>query len=85
MTGKELEFTGRDWIIYILANGLENEPIFKDGKLLGFMTEYEAAVKFNVGPATIRVWVTEGYLPSIRIGNMYYIPANAERSVDNAR
>lgn len=85
MSGKQLEFTGRDWIIYILANGLENEPIFKDGRLLGFMTEVEAAIKFDVGPATIRVWVTEGYLPSIRIGNVYYIPANAERSNINAQ
>ena len=28
--------TGRDLINYILTNHLENEPIFKDGKPIGF-------------------------------------------------
>ena len=34
--------TGRELILYILSNGLENEPVFKDGKFIGFMTEEEA-------------------------------------------
>jgi hypothetical protein len=43
--------TGRDLIVYILQNNLENEPVFKDGKFIGFMTEGEAAEKFDVGVA----------------------------------
>ena len=70
--------TGRDLIIYILANGLEDKPLFTDGKLLGFLTEREAAVKFGVGVATVRVWASTHALDSIQIGNEYYIPANAE-------
>ena len=69
---------GRDWIIYILENGLENEPIFENGRLLGFMNETEAAVKFDVGCSTIRVWAGMGHLDSVVIGNTIYIPANAE-------
>lgn len=69
--------TGRDLIIYILENHLENEPFFKDGELLGFMNEEKAAAKFGVGTATIKVWVNEGLLEGIRIGDMIYIPQNA--------
>ena len=70
--------TGRELIIYILANGLEDEPIYEDGKILGFITASEAAEKFNVGLATIKVWVNEGTLDGIRIGEELYIPANAD-------
>ena len=70
--------TGRELIIYILANGLEDEPIYEDGKILGFITAIEAAEKFNVGLATIKVWINEGTLDGIRIGEELYIPANAD-------
>lgn len=70
--------TGRDLIIYILSNGLEDQPVFEDGKFIGFMTLNEAAVKFEVGTATIRVWVNDGLLPGIRIGDIIYIPADAK-------
>ena len=68
---------GRDLIIYILDNHLEDEPIFQDGTFVGFISEGEAAVKFGVGVATIRVWVNNDMLPGVRIGEQIYIPANA--------
>lgn len=71
--------TGRDLILYILQNGLEDEPVFEDGVFLGFMNEMEAAVKFNVGTSTIRVWIGMNKLPAVRLGNTFYIPANAEK------
>lgn len=70
--------TGRDWIIYILENGLEDEPFYESGKLLGFMTDVEAAIKFGVGVSTIRVWVELGHLKGIKLGDELHIPANAE-------
>lgn len=70
--------TGRDLIIYILQNGLEDEEVFKDDKILGFMTVMEAAVKFNVGISTVRAWIHTEQLEGIRIGNEIYIPANAD-------
>lgn len=69
--------TGRDLIIYILKNGLENEPIYENGKILGFMNEKEASVKFHVSSATIRAWVELGMLDGVIIGTTIYIPANA--------
>lgn len=72
---------GRDLILYILANGLEDEPVFENGRLLGFMTIDEAALKFEVGAATVRVWINEGMLYGIKIGEEIYIPADSEKPV----
>lgn len=69
--------TGRDLIIYILSNNLENETIFKDGRFIGFLTVGEAAEKFDVGVETIRCWVEMGYLDGITFYNDLYIPSNA--------
>ena len=68
--------TGRELILYILSNDLEDEPVFKDGKLIGFMTVGEAAEKANVGIATILVWMNQGLVNGIVIGDMMYVPAN---------
>lgn len=68
--------TGRDLIIYILSNGLENEQVFQNGKLLGFITIGEAAAKSNVGVATILAWMKQGLINGFMIGDMVYIPAN---------
>lgn len=73
--------TGRELIVYILSNGLEDEPVCKDGRFLGFMTPEEAAVKFNVGVATIDILVQLEMLDAVRIGNHMYIPHNAEYPV----
>jgi hypothetical protein len=71
--------TGRDLIVYILTNGLENVEVYKDGAILGFMTAAEAASKFDVGLFTVYVWVSQGVLDGIWIGGMLYIPAYAKR------
>lgn len=70
--------TGRDLIIYILENKLEDTPMFENGKLLGFMDVHEAAVKLNVGPATIKTWFDLEAIPGIKIGEEIYIPVNIE-------
>lgn len=72
--------TGRDLIIYILENHLEDEELFKDGKLPGLMTYEEAAVKFGVGKETIIAWVKNRYLKAVTIYGNHYIPENAELS-----
>ena len=59
--------TGRDLIIYILENRLE------DKKLSWFMTIEEAAVKFKVGVETIKVWYTLGFISGIKMGDTIYI------------
>ena len=70
--------TGRDLIIYILENHLEDEELFKDGKIPGLMTYEEAAVKFGVGVDTIKAYIVLGYLNAVTIYGNHYIPENAE-------
>lgn len=64
--------TGRDLIIYILKNNLEDEVVLKDGIFVGFMDEMEAAAKFEVGVETIRVWYTLGVLDGVAFGDTIY-------------
>lgn len=76
--------TGRDLILYILANGLEDEPVFENGRFIGFMTDEEAAVKMKVGVATIHIWVGLGQLKGLKIGDDLYIPANAKSPMESS-
>lgn len=65
--------TGRDIILYILNNELENEEVFnEEGIFVGFMSETEAASLYDVGPATIRSWYEMGYLRGIEVRNDLY-------------
>lgn len=73
--------TGRDLIIYIIQNRLEDEEVYKDGVFLGFMGEVEAALYFGVGLSTIRTWFEEGMIPGIKLGNLIFIPANAKHPI----
>ena len=66
--------TGRDLILYILSNDLENDPIFEDGKFIGCLTIEEAAIKMNVGVATVRTWIDQDIIESLKIGETYFIP-----------
>lgn len=70
--------TGRDLIIYILSNNLEDKPVFEDGTFMGFMTVEAAAVKMHVGVETIRVWINRGFLDYCRIGDTYLIPVDCK-------
>lgn len=64
--------TGKELILYILQNNLENVIVLQDGFFVGFMTEEEAAVKFNVGVETIRAWYYCEMLKGTRIGDSLY-------------
>jgi hypothetical protein len=65
--------TGRDLILYILKNKLEDEPVFKDGKFIGFASDLETAAEMHVGVETVRVLFDHGSLDGIRIGDTIYI------------
>ena len=71
--------TGKDLIIYILKNNLEDEPVFVNDMILGFLTVEEAAVKMGVGVSTIYIWIGQGLLDHIQIGGTYFVPAKCER------
>lgn len=68
--------TGRELIMYILANDLENEPVFKNGNFIGFVSPSDVAKKSNVGFATVYTWIHQGRLDSVSVQEGIYIPAN---------
>lgn len=68
--------TGRDLILYILENKLEDEIVIKDGIFVWLMDENEAAVKFNTGVATVRAWYVTGMLDGTKIGDRLYFLRN---------
>lgn len=68
--------TGRELIVYILENGLEDKQVFEDGKFIGFKTTYEVAEELSVGIATVDAWCKLGMLPNVRLGTVYLIPGN---------
>lgn len=68
--------TGRELMLYILENHLEDEIVIKDGVFVWLMSEEETAVKFNVGVATIRAWYICGMLSGTKIGDHLYFLRN---------
>ena len=68
--------TGKELIMYILQNDLEDEIIIKEGIFVWLMDETEAAVKFDVGIETIKVWHLYGFLKGIKIGDHLYFLRN---------
>ena len=68
--------TGRDLILYILANNLEDEPVFEKGKFIGFVTTSDVAQQNNVGLATVHAGICQERLDSVAVTEGIYIPAN---------
>jgi len=66
--------TGRELIVYILQNHLEDEPVFKDGTFVGFYSENEFAAKMNVGTGTVRTWAKMQMIEAVQVGDELYIP-----------
>lgn len=73
--------TGRELIIYILANGLEDEPMYIDKESLKFLSVEEAAVKFGVGSATVKTWFQLGVIEGFKIGDRIYISPIVESPI----
>lgn len=67
-----VSMTGKELIIYILQNDLENEVVFSNGVITCMMSEQEAAEKFKVGVSTVRAWYQLGMLPGFMSGDVLY-------------
>ena len=71
--------TYRELIIYVLENGLENEEVFQNGKIPGFMTIEEYALAYDVGISTVKAWISLGRIKTIKLGNVVYVPFQTRR------
>lgn len=76
--------TGRELIIFILLNGLEDELIVDKMELLHeiCMTLEEAAVKFGVGVPTVTVWANCDMIPKICFNDEIYILKNTPNPME---
>lgn len=77
--------TGRDLIVYILQNRLEDEVIYDDRGIMyfdriGLMTSSELAKRMEVGTETVNVWCKTGCIDCIKIEGSYYIVKNSEKT-----
>ena len=70
---KDARMTGRDLIVYILENHLEDVPILENGKVIGLVTAEEAAAKLQIGKASVVTLYGLGLLPGGLIGGELYI------------
>lgn len=70
--------TGKELILYILANDLENDPVFDHGRFVGFMTVDEVALKLNIGVAAVCALIEREVLDHICVGTAMFVPANFE-------
>lgn len=76
--------TGRELIMYILENHLEDEPVFQNGAFIGYMSDKKFAEVLGVGLATVHAWVLLGSVKgSIMIGDTIYIPVNYATQMKN--
>ena len=69
--------TGKELILYILQNNLENTVVFSDKFFKGFMTAKEAAVKFEVGEATIYAQYQYNMLDGFKFNDVLYFRKDA--------
>ena len=75
--------TGRELIVCILENNLEDQEVFRDGKIIGYVTVDEAALFLEVGRATVTTWINIGLLDKcIVVDGDYLIPI---KSLKNAK
>ena len=68
--------TGRELIMYILENHLEDEPVFQNGTFVGYVSDVKFAEILGVGVATVRAWIMMGRIKdAIMIGDVMFVPA----------
>ena len=77
--------TGRDLILYILENHLEDEKVFEDGRFIGFVSVEEAAAKLNLGVATVSTMVELYHVEHVTIDGVTYIPFNYSSMLPHIR
>ncbi|MBQ0089526.1 MAG: helix-turn-helix domain-containing protein [Prevotellaceae bacterium] len=70
--------TCRELMLIVLANHLEDEPLYSDnGILIGFMTVEDAAKRFNVDESTVLFWINNDLMEGIKSNGNVIVPVNA--------
>lgn len=75
--------TGRELIIYILTNGLEDDQVFVNGRFIGFLTISEAAQRLGYGIETVKAMIEYGAIKNVNDGDL--IPEQSIRELIEKR
>jgi hypothetical protein len=70
--------TGKELIIYILQNNLEDKVVLSNGIFTGIMDAEQAAAKFGVGVATVQTWYQLGMIPGFTMGGSLFFMKDVE-------
>lgn len=73
-----VSMTGKELIIYILQNNLEDEVVLSNGIFTGIINVEQAAAKFGVGVATVRAWYQLGMIPGFTLGGSIFFMKDVE-------
>lgn len=65
--------TGRELIIFILNHHLEDTVLFENGKIPGYLTVGEAAIKIGTGVETVKALYKRGDLKGFKLGDTIFI------------
>ena len=65
--------TGRELIIFILNYHLEDVVLFEDGRIPGYLTVEEAAIKIGTGVETVKALYKRGALKGVTLGDTIFI------------
>lgn len=65
--------TGRELIIFILNHHLEDTVLFENGKIPGYLTVGEAAIKIGTGVETVKALYKRGALKGFKLGDTIFI------------
>ncbi len=65
--------TGRELILYIVENHLEDFEMFDDNMLPKVMTVDETALKWGCGPSTVKALIDMGTVKGIKTKTMYLV------------
>ena len=65
--------TGRELIIFILDHHLEDTVLFEDGKIPGYLTVEEAAIKIGTGVETVKALYKRRALKGFKLGDTIFI------------
>lgn len=77
--------TGKELIVYILQNDLENEEVFTDDGCTLFMTETEAALALGTGIATVRTMFVLGMLKGFYIDDVLFLLRDNFKPAENEK
>lgn len=71
--------TGKDFILYILQNDLEDKEFCEDGVLNWFLTAEQLANDLDVGVETVKAWYRLCMIDGVVIGGSVYFYKGTKR------